>query len=301
MPVYCQRSGPVRRAPHRVPHSTDVPLTANTTAPYEDPLRQIDWDAVDHQCWWLPPDALSLAGVDEFEALPLALRRRLSHCEYLHLLQTGIWLEALFVERLALLAWRTGDPLTRAAYLREIREEAGHSLMFVELIRRSGIALAPSQSAGLRLAHALGRWVPPGSALFWALVVIGEELPNRLNRRLQQGVEDVTLSAVVFRIARIHSHDEAMHAAFARRQCEAATKRVAPWRRALLSHALAPVFGAFVRHVHYPPSAVYESAGLRPGGRWRAMASGNPARCALALQTAAPTLEFLRRIGWTLP
>ncbi len=301
MPVYCQRSGPVRRAPHPAPHSTDVPLTANTTAPYEDPLFQIDWDAVDHQCWWLPPDALSLAGVEEFEALPLALRQRLSHCEYLHLLQTGIWLEALFVERLALLAWRTGDPHTRAAYLREIREEAGHSLMFVELIRRSGIALDPRQSAGVCLAHALGRRVPPGSALFWALVVIGEELPNRFNRQLQRGVEDVTLSAVVFRIARIHSHDEAMHAAFARRQCEAATQRVAPWRRALLSRALARVFGAFVRHVHYPPPPVYESAGLRPVNRWRAMALRNPARRALAQQTTAPTLEFLRRIGWTLP
>jgi hypothetical protein len=279
-----------------------VQLSANTTAPYEDPLFQIDWDAVDHQCWWLPPDALSLAGVPEFEALPLADRQRLSHCEYLHLLQTGLWLEALFVERLALLAWRTGDPHTRAAYLREIREEAGHSLMFVELIRRSGIALAsPPQGAGVRLGHALGRWIPPGSALFWAMVVIGEELPNRLNRQLQRGIEDVTLSSVVFRIARIHSHDEAMHAALARRQCEEATRRLAPWRLAFLSRVLAPVFRAFTRHVHYPPQAVYETAGLRPPRHWRAAALRNPVRRSLAQQTVAPTLEFLRRIGWNLP
>ena len=278
-----------------------MPLTAHTSAPYEDPLFQIDWNAVDRDCWWLPPDALSLAGVPEFEALPLADRRRLSHCEYLHLLQTGLWLEALFVERLALLAWRTDDPDARAAYLREIREEAGHSLMFVELIRRSGIAIPPRQAAGVRMAHALGRFIPPGSALFWAMVVIGEELPNRLNRQLQRGVEDVTLSAVVFRIARIHSHDEAMHAAFARRQCEEATRRLAPWRIALLSRVLAPAFAAFTRHIHYPPAPVYEGAGLRPAGRWRAAALRNPARQALARQTATPTLEFLRRIGWKLP
>ncbi|HSQ82365.1 MAG TPA: diiron oxygenase [Casimicrobiaceae bacterium] len=276
-------------------------LTAHTRVPYEDPLFQIDWDAVDRQCWWLPPDALSLAGVPQFEALPLAERQRLSHCEYLHLLQTGLWLEELFVERLALLAWRAGDADARAAYLREIREEAGHSLMFVELIRRSGIAVAPRQSAGVRAGHALGRWIPPGSALFWAMVVIGEELPNRLNRQLQRGVEDVTLSAVVFQIARIHSHDEALHAAFARRQCAEATQRLAPWRRALLSRVLAVAFGAFVRHVHYPPPSVYESAGLRPGGRWRTTALRNPVRQALARQTATPTLEFLRRIGWKLP
>ncbi|MGE5088982.1 MAG: diiron oxygenase [Candidatus Levyibacteriota bacterium] len=275
--------------------------TAHTRAPYEDPLLQIDWDAVDRECWWLPPDALSLAGVPEFEALPLADRRRLSHCEYLHLLQTGLWLEALFVERLALLTWRAGDADTRAAYLREIREEAGHSLMFVELIRRSGIAVAPRQDAGPRIGHALGRFVPPGSALFWAMVVIGEELPNRLNRLLQRGVEDVTLSTVVFRIARIHSHDEALHAAFARRQCEAATRRLAPWRRALLSRVLARAFGAFASHVHYPPQSIYRSAGLLPPGRWRARALRNPLRQALARRTAAPTVEFLRRIGWKLP
>jgi hypothetical protein len=276
-------------------------LTAHTRAPYEDPLSQIDWDAVDRQCWWLPPDALSLAGVPGFETLPLAERQRLSHCEYLHLLQTGLWLEALFVERLALLAWRAGDPDARAAYLREIREEAGHSLMFVELIRRSGITVAPRPSAGVRIGHALGRFIPPGSALFWAMVVIGEELPNRLNRQLQRGVEDVTLSAVVFRIARIHSHDEALHSAFARRQCSEATQRLAPWRRALLSRVLARAFGAFVRHVHYPPRSVYESAGLHPAGHWRATALRNPVRQALARQTAAPTLEFLRRIDWKLP
>jgi hypothetical protein len=276
-------------------------LTAPTRAAYEDPLSQIDWDAVDRQCWWLPPDALSLAGVPQFEALPLAERQRLSHCEYLHLLQTGLWLEALFVERLALLAWRAGDADARAAYLREIREEAGHSLMFVELIRRSGIAIAPRPSAGVRAGHALGHFIPPGSALFWAMVVIGEELPNRLNRQLQRGVEDVTLSAVVFRIARIHSHDEALHAAFARRQCAEATQRLAPWRRALLSRVLARAFGAFVRHVHYPPPSVYESAGLHPAGRWRTKALRNPVRQALARQTATPTLEFLRRIGWKLP
>jgi hypothetical protein len=278
-----------------------LPLTAHTSVRYEDPLFQIDWDAVDRDCWWLPPDALSLAGVPEFERLPLAERRRLSHCEYLHLLQTGLWLEALFVERLALLAWRSDDPDARAAYLREIREEAGHSLMFVELIRRSGIAIAPRQAAGVRISHALGRRIPPGSALFWAMVVIGEELPNRLNWQLQRGVEDVTLSAVVFRIARIHSHDEAMHAAFARRKCEDATRQLAPWRVALLSRVLAPALAAFTRHVHYPPGPVYEGAGLRPGDRWHATALRNPVRRALAHQTAAPTLEFLRRIGWKLP
>ncbi len=273
---------------------------AHPPAPYEDPLSRIDWHAVDRRCWWLPPDALSLAGVAAFETLPLAARRRLSHCEYLHLLQTGLWLEALFVERLAALAGRTDDLDRRAAYLGEMRDEAGHSLMFVELIRRSGIALRPARGAGVRCGRALGRAISAESALFWALVVAGEELPNRLNRRLLRGVEVATLSAVVYRMARLHVRDEAQHAAFARARCEERARRLPAWRRALLSSALAPTLHAFARHLHYPPAAIYDSAGLQPAARWRAAALRNPVRRALAAETLAPTLDYLRRVGWTV-
>lgn len=271
---------------------------SSVTTPYQDPVSRIDWSAVDRECWWLPPDALSLSGVPEFEAMPCAARQRLSHAEYVHLLQTGLWLEALFIEQLACLARRCDDADRRAGYLREIREEAGHSLMFGELIRRSGLAVAPSRSGAPRWAPVLGHAVVPGSALFWALVVAGEELPNRLNIRLLRGVEDVTLSAVVYRIARIHVRDESMHAAFARAQCEAATRRLSSLQRALLSLALGPALRAFANHLHYPPPAIYESAGLHPAARWRLLMRRNPVRQELAVATLAPTLDFLRGIGW---
>lgn len=265
--------------------------------PYRDPLDGIDWQGVDRACWWLPPQALSLAGVPEFEALPLEQRRRLSHYEYAHLLETGLWLEALFMERLARLASRTRDPVRRGRYLREIREEAGHSLMFVELIRRSGVAM-PAHGAELRVAETLGGWVPSRSALFWAMVVIGEELPDRLNHRLRQGVEDVTLSAVVYRVAQIHSADEANHAAYARAQCEEATGRLRDWQRALLSPLLSGILDAFARHIYFPPAAVYHCAGLVAPDQWRPRALRNPARRALAGAMLQPTLQFLRGVGW---
>jgi hypothetical protein len=270
---------------------------SSVTTPYQDPAMQIDWSAVDRECWWLPPDALSLSGVPEFEALPRAVRQRLSQYEYIQLLQTGLWLEALFIERLALLAGRCDDPDRRAWYLREIREEAGHSLMFGELIRRSGIALVPARSGAVRWAPALGRAIAPGSALYWALVVAGEEVPNRLNIHLLRGVEEVTLSTVVYRMARIHVRDESTHAALARAQCEAATKRLGTLRRELFSIALAPMLRALSNHLHYPPPAIYERAGLHPVARWRSLMRRNPVRQALAVATLAPTLEFLRRIG----
>lgn len=274
-------------------HIVESPGTA-----YRDPMVRIDWQGVDRDCWWLPPQALSLAGIPEFEQSPLELRRRLSHYEYVHLLEIGLWLEALFVERLARLAYRTDEPEARTRYLREIREEAGHSLMFIELIRRSGIAIPRAHRTGLRVAETLSGWVPSRSALFWAMVVIGEELPNRLNQRLQRGVEEVTLSAVVYQIAQIHSRDEASHAAYARAHCEEATGRLRDWQRALLSPVLSRILDAFARYAYFPPTAVYECAGVVPAGRWRARALRNPERRAQAGAMLRPTLAFLRRIGW---
>ena len=278
-----------------------MPISTAHASRYEDPLFQIDWDAVDRDCWWLLPDALSLSGVPEFEALPVAMRRRLSHCEYLHLLQTGLSLEALFVERLAVLADRCPDLDRRAAYLREIREEAGHSLMFVELIRRSGITLPSARGVGVRLGRTLGRrLIPAGSALFWALVVVGEEVPNRLNRRLARGIEHATLSAVVYRMATLHARDEASHAALARAHCEQSTARLPAWRRALLSPALSATIALLVRQIHYSPAWVYESAGLQPAARWHEAARRNPIRRSLTRETLAPTLAFLQRAGWRI-
>jgi hypothetical protein len=273
-------------------------VAESPAAPYRDPLVRIDWLGVDRDCWWLPPQALSLAGVAEFEALSLERRRRLSHYEYGHLLQTGLWLEALFVERLARLAYRTDEPERRARYLREIREEAGHSLMFVELIRRGGIEMPVTRRSGLGVAEILGGWVPSRSALFWAMVVIGEELPDRLNHLLQRGVEDVTLSAVVYHVARIHIRDEASHAAHARLQCEEATRRLRDWQRALLSPVLSRILDAFARHVYFPPMAVYHGAGLVPADQWRVRALRNPARRTQVGAMLRPTLDFLRRAGW---
>ena len=265
---------------------------------YDDPLLRIDWDAVDTACWWLPPDALSLTGVPEFETLPAAARRRLSHVEYVHLLQAGLWLESVFMARLATLSHRSDDLVRRARFLHEVREEAGHSLMFLELLHRTGFAARSEQGAVMRALDALARALPTSSALFWALVVTGEELPDRLNRRLKRGIEDVTLSSVVYRMVQIHTHDEAAHAAYAREQCASAADQAPAWLRALLTPCLSVAVGMYARYVYFPPAAAYAAAGLANAPRWRALALRNPDRRAQVADMLRPTLAFLRRCGW---
>lgn len=265
---------------------------------YEDPLTRIDWSAVDRDCWWLPPQALSLAEVAQFEALPLKQRQHLSQLEYVHLLQAGLWLESQFMARMARLAHRATDVERRTRLLNEVREEAGHSLMFVELLERSGFGVEVDRSPGVRLIDALGRLLPSDSALFWAMVVVAEELPDRLNRRLRRGVEEATLSAVVYRIAEIHLREEAQHAAYSRTQCRAASARTSALTRAVLAPFLSLAIDLYARYVCFPSAALYERAGLSPGRSWRDLALANPARRRQVREMLAPSLAFLRRHGW---
>ena len=267
---------------------------------YEDPLARLDFDALDRDCWWMPPGALALAGVPAFEALPLALRRRVSHVEYIHLLHAGLWLESVFIARMAGLAQRSEDPATRAQLLELVREEAGHSLMFVELLAQGGFPLQPAPKAAIALVEHAGRIVPSGSALFWALVVLGEELPDRLNRLVQRGVEDATLSALVYRMSRIHTRDEAAHAAYARGRCTEATAASPPMLRALLAPSISLGVALYARYVCYPPASLYARAGLDDARRWRGLALANPVRRRQVTLLLRPTLEFLRRCGWPL-
>lgn len=233
----------------------------------------------------------------EFEALPLDVRRRVSRAEYVHLVEAGLWLESMFMARLVSIARASDDVARRVRCLVELREEAGHSLLFVGLLERAGLGFA-RRGAAMRAVEMLGAAVPSRGGLFWALVVVGEELPDRLNRRLARGVEDVTMSAVVYRIAQMHMRDEAEHAAFARSQCERATARCPRALRVLQAPALSVAIDLYARYVYFPPAAIYARAGLADPGRWRARALANPLRHAHVAEMMRPTLAFLRRCGW---
>lgn len=265
---------------------------------YEDPLTRIDWSAVDRDCWWLPPSLLSLSGVPEFESLSLKTRRRLSQLEYVHLLEAGLWLESQFMSRLARLSHQSGDLNRRVRFLHELREEAGHSLMFMELLHRSGYGVRDDRGIGMKALDWLGRLLPSQSALFWATVVVGEELPDRLNRRLRRGIEDATLSAVVYRMADIHTRDEALHSAYAREQCRRSSSRCAKWQRALLAPALSTAIDWYARYVYFPSADTYRRAGLARAPLWRSRALANPHRLAQVAEMLRPTIEFLRHSGW---
>jgi len=116
---------------------------SGNSGPYRDPLAAIDWSRLDVTSFWLPEPALSLYGLPEYDTLAVDVRQRMSQYEFINVIHTGLWLESVFVQRVSR---RLDATLPRAEYeyfLHELREEAGHSLMFLKAIEASGLALAP--------------------------------------------------------------------------------------------------------------------------------------------------------------
>ena len=133
----------------------DSPLLSqlsNNSAPYRDPLTSLDWTALDTQSYWLPPAAISIYGLPEFATLEVEVKRRLSQYEFINLVLCGLWLESIFIDRLGGALAGGLSAAERTYLLHEIREEAGHSLMFLKLIEASGLPLPEGAWRRLRFS-----------------------------------------------------------------------------------------------------------------------------------------------------
>ena len=272
---------------------------STNSSPYHDPLTHLDWSSLSTSDFWLPQSALSLYGVPEFEALPEQTKKRLSQYEFIGFIQAGLWLEAIFVERLGKNLKKTKAVAEHAYYLHEIREEAGHSLMFLKLMEKSGLHLPGIWQQRPRFADFMGRHAPVNTTLFWLAVVIGEEIPDKLNRHVRiHG--DESLNPLIKQMCTLHIIDEARHIAHARSALEASLESTGKLQTALLNPIANLLIKQFVRTFYLPKPEVYELAGLTPGIKWQALARSNPARAEFIGQCVNPTINLLQNHGFKL-
>lgn len=270
---------------------------AHSSTPYHDPVARVRWDRLRLDQYWLPPEALSLHGLPEFMQLPDSQRLRLSQYEFLNFLEAGLWLEGMFMERIARsLAHRSPDRAALRYRLHELREEAGHSLMFLELMERSRLYIPAQCRPSVPLAHLFGRYAPLESLAFWLAVLIGEEIPDRLNRYIRHHAQRVC--PVVVDMSTAHMIDEARHINYARHLIDERLKGMGAWRRAGVGLVIQRLLRQFVSVFYYPTAPVYELAGLSPGDRWLAAARANPGHLAFIESCVGPTLQLLRERGF---
>lgn len=269
-------------------------VLARHSSPYRDPVARVAWERLSTGSFWLPETALSLHGIPAFDSLPLASRQRLSHHEFARFLETGLWLEGIFLERLARAATDLDTSRAVRVYqLHELREEAGHSLMFLEFLTRAGMNDSCLHPRHDRLLSVLGRRLPFGSALFWGAVLLGEEVPDRLNRYVRLHADGVCPTVV--ELCTLHSTDEARHIAYGRDMIRQKAATMPPSFRRLTARGLSILLPRFIAAFYYPDADLYRRAGL-PDRDWVMQARQNPARQAFIARCLGPTIAHLRNL-----
>jgi hypothetical protein len=227
-----------------------------------------------------------------------AAKIRLSQYEMLAHAQAGIALERTFLE---LTASRLALARERAEYaylLHQMREEAGHSLMFLKLGAASGLTLPDWRAGSSQIARPPSLVLPSGP-VYWGMLVIGEDIPDKLNRFVRRQV-CAKLSPFIRQMMTLHMVNEARHIAYARQRLEAATAHRRGLSLRVSGLMLDRLFNQFVRAYFWPRAELYQSAGLGDGRAWRRLALGSTPRRELVLRLIAPVMRLLGNQGLSL-
>jgi len=183
---------------------------AYADVPWNDPAYAIDPEDPRFELpAWDP-----LAGTTWYRSQPAAVRARIG----LHMMATfmriGRSFESVLKRGLLEFANRLPDdaPEFRYAY-HEVIEEAQHSLIFHEFVRRTGLDVRPPRILSLaeRRVIGFGRNFPE---IFFIMVLAGEDPIDWVQRRMLQDTRP--LHPLLERVSRIHITEEARHMSFAR-------------------------------------------------------------------------------------
>lgn len=278
-----------------------------SSTPYDDPMNNIHWEELDKERFWLPEEAISLFGTVEYEKLPHEQKIRLSQVEFINFIEAGLWLESLFMERIGRSVRQDRSHLSELIYhLHELREEAGHSLMFLELIKLAEkhctLKVPNKHFNRLNMANLFAKFAPFNNAMFWVAVLVGEEVPDRMNRYIRKNRDTVCLPIV--EIVSIHIHDEARHIAHAKSMISNKLNGFSKLKTNLISLLINKMFNDFVQAYYYPPQAIYVAAGLDKKTNWQAVSQKNQHRHQFVENSIRPTLDAINAQGvkleWSL-
>lgn len=270
-------------------------------AHYRDPLAELDFGCADPARPWLPSELLSVAMLPQYAGMSEADRIRLSRVDFARLCAAGIWLEGLLMSRATARGF-VGVPAEEACVvLQEVREEAGHGLMFLEMIERAGLSgvalLGPT-----RLLTWIARRLGPEDAEFWAMVYIGESVTNNfVARALRPTAPGAAICPLARRVMALHHRDEARHIAAARALLEARIARMGWLRRRTFAALLHFLLRRFLEATLYPTAASLEALGIPDAARVARSVRASPGRRDLAQACAGPALTFMVRTGLAIP
>jgi hypothetical protein len=206
--------------------------------------RDVDWDAPDARIdprdprFALAPDT-ALGATEWYRSLPADDRAELGLDWLAQTLRYGVAFEASLSRGLLLFAsaQQVGSPEQRYA-MHEVIEESHHSMMFLELIRRSGRAPRDPSAINRFYDRRMERCAVTFPEWFFLNVLSGEVFIDHDNRERLRG--DAEQHPLVRRVIQIHVTEEARHVRFAEHYLTEHMPRVSWWRRATI-RALLPI------------------------------------------------------------
>lgn len=241
--------------PERTYTARVAQLNESSVRKYYMAYRDVDWDAPDHRLslddprLCLRPDG-PLGSSDWYRSLPDATRREFGLEFTCQTLRYGIAFESALSRGLLEFCGSLPDRSVDYRYaLHEVIEESQHSLMFQEVINRSGLSPAPIppiERFAMRLIALSGAWFPE---LFFFAVLTGEIFIDHENR-LQVAQPDQ--HPLLRRILQIHITEEARHQRFAELYLAEHMPKLSRRRRAWLQR-LAPSFMRDAQHALLVP------------------------------------------------
>jgi hypothetical protein len=241
-------------------------LSRQSVAKHFSAYEDIAWDDPDHHVdpadpRWKLPAIDALGNTAWYRSQPQPLRSRIALHRIAACMRVGWEFENLLQRGLLAYAMRLPNGRPEFRYVHhEIVEESQHTMMFQELINRSGLPVRGMRRwervAGERVVVPMSRLEP---ALFFLFVLGGEDPVDHLQR---QQLRDGVAHPLLERIMRIHVTEEARHISFARNYLRSEVPRLSAARRAVLG-AVAPVlFGVMTRMMCDPHPQLAREYGI---------------------------------------
>ncbi|MHB8218715.1 MAG: AurF N-oxygenase family protein [Acidimicrobiales bacterium] len=268
-----------------------------------DAYADIDWDSPEmavhpHDPRWALSDDDPLAGTRWYRELTPERQAHVGLHRLAVMMRTGWEFENLLQRGLLTYAFRLPNGRREFRYVHhEVIEESQHTMMFQELVNRTGLAVRgmarPLRLVAEWLVLPLARVFPE---LFFLFVLGGEDpIDHVQRRRLRQGVAH----PLAERIMRIHVTEEARHLSFARHLLKTTVPRLGPGRRLVLAVA-APVLLAVMAPMMLAPSASFAADAGVPRRVVRRAARSDAAR-ARAREAVGKVRRLWRELGLVSP
>lgn len=247
-------------------HSLTRRLNRASVEKHFDAYADVDWNApgnelTDGDPRFELPDLDPLANTAWYRAQSVEVRSRVAMYRVASYMKIGWHFENLLQRGLLARAMQLPNGTPEFRYVHhEIIEESQHTLMFQEVVNRTGLPVR-GMPAAVRVPVS---WVAASVAkrlpvVFFVAVIGGEDPIDHVQRMLlREGIRH----PLIERIMRIHVTEEARHLTYARQLLRRDVPRLHRVRRTLLS-LVAPLELSLLAHIMLvPPADMIRTCGI---------------------------------------